>query len=236
MCPLMLKLDPLPKVITFDCYGTLVQWHRAVKEAAHAILAKRPRGNGTADRVTALADRLREAAVARQQRAPFCDYKSVLHLSLDEALSAAGFAATPDDQETLLSTLRRIEPHPEVPAALERLRARYRLGIISNTDDDLIAGTVAAIGTPIDFVVTAQQARAYKPDHRLFRHAYATMGVTQEETIHVGMGQFTDIKVCTELGIRSIWIDRVGEPLHPDWPPNAILKDLTGLPALLLPS
>ena len=70
--------------------------------------------------------------------------------------------------ESFLSTLRKIEPHPEVTAALECLRERYRVAIISNTDDDLIAGTVAAIGTPIDFVITAQQARAYKPDRSSF--------------------------------------------------------------------
>jgi len=132
--------------------------------------------------------------------------------------------------------LGRIEPHPEVPAALDRLRAHYKLAIISNTDDALIAGTVEAIGTPIDFVITAQQARAYKPDHRLFLHAYAKMGVTKEETIHVGMGQVTDLKVCHELGIRSVWIDRLGESLNPAWPPHASLTDLSGLPELLLPS
>ena len=232
----MLKLDPVPKVITFDCYGTLVQWHSAVRKAVRAILSGRLRGNATENQVTSLADRLRAAAVARQQRSPFCDYKSVLHSSLEEVLAEAGYEATPVDQETLLSILQRIAPHPEVSAALAQLRARYKLAIISNTDNELIAGTVAAIGTPIDFVVTAQQARAYKPDHQLFMHAYATMGVTKDETIHVGMGQFTDLKVCHELGIRSVWIDRVGEPLNSDWAPDAVLSDLSGLPKLLLPS
>ncbi len=232
----MLKLDPVPKVITFDCYGTLVQWHRAVSDAARAILSSHLREDSTEDQALVLADRLREVAVTQQQRQPFRDYKSVLRSSLDEALAEVGHTATPGDQETLLSTLRRVDPHPEVPAALERLRARYRLAIISNTDDDLIAGTVAAIGTPIDFVITAQQAQAYKPDHRLFLHAYSIMGMTKEETIHVGMGQFTDLKVCHELGIQSVWIDRVGEPLNPDWPPHAVLNSLSGLPELLLPS
>jgi 2-haloacid dehalogenase len=232
----MLKLDPLPHVITFDCYGTLVQWHNAVREAARVILSRHFSGVEPEGQATALADRLRAAAVARQGRPPYCDYKSVLHASLDESLADVGQRATPADQETLLSILRKIEPHPEVSTALERLRARYRLAIISNTDDDLIAGTVAAIGTPIDFVVTAQQAQAYKPDHRLFLHAYATMGVTQEETVHVGMGQFTDLKVCHELGIRCVWIDRLGEPLNPSWPPDASLQDLSGLPELLLTS
>lgn len=234
----MLKLDPAPKVITFDCYGTLVQWHRAVREAALAVLSRHLReGEDSAeDEAAALADRLRRVATTQQQRPPFRSYKSVLRSSLDEALAEAGYTATMDDQETLLSILRRIEPHPEVPAALNLLRARYRLAIISNTDDDLIAGTVAAIGTPIDFIVTAQQAQAYKPDHRLFLHAYAAMGVTKNQTVHVGMGQFTDLKVCHELGIRSVWIDRAGESPNLDWPPDAVLDDLAGLPELLLPS
>lgn len=133
----------------------------------------------------------------------------------------------------LLSTLGRIEPHADVPGALGRLRERYRIAIISNTDDDLIAGTVAAIGVPVDLVITAEQARAYKPDHRLFLHAYATLGVTKEETVHVGMGQFTDLKVCHELGIRSVWIDRIGEPPNLDWSTHAKLNDLTGLPDIL---
>ena len=234
----MLKLDPAPKVITFDCYGTLVQWHRAVREAALAILSRHLReGEDSAEvQAAALADRLREVVATQQQCPPFRNYKSVLRSSLDEALAEAGYTATVDDQETLLSILRRIEPHPEVPAALDRLRARYRLAIISNTDDDLIAGTVAAIGTPIDFVITAQQAQAYKPDHRLFLHAYSAVGVTKDETVHVGMGQFTDLKVCHELGIQSVWIDRMGEPPNSDWPPDAVLDNLSGLPELLLPS
>ena len=229
----MLQLQPAPTVITFDCYGTLVQWHDAVRSAARAILAGRIAQAEVEDQSTALADRLRSAAVERQQRPPYCDYKSVLRSALAVALAEAGHTATPEDEGTLFSTLSRIEPHPDVPAALARLRAHYRLAVISNTDDDLIAGSIEAIGVPIDFVVTAQQARAHKPDHRLFLHAYEIMGVTKEQTVHVGMGQFTDLKVCHELGIRSVWIDRAGEPLNPNWPPDAELNDLVGLPDLL---
>ena len=229
----MLQLQPVPTIITFDCYGTLVQWHDAVRSAACAILAGRLTKTDAEDQSNALADRLRSAAVERQQRPPYCDYKSVLRSALAVALAEAGHTTTPEDEGTLLSTLSRIEPHSDVPPALARLRARYRLAVISNTDDDLIAGSIAAIGVPIDFVISAEQARAYKPDHRLFLRAYETMGVTKAETVHVGMGQFTDLKVCYELGIRSVWIDRVGEPPNPDWPPLAKLNDLSGLPDLL---
>ena len=228
----MLKRDPIPKVISFDCYGTMVQWHRAMRDAAHAILAEHKAGEA-GDQGQNWADRLREVAVEYQQRLPFREYRFVLRASLEKSFAEAGHIVTPADYETLIATLRRIEPHPEVPAALARLRARYKLAIISSTDDDLITDTVAAIGTPIDFVITAQQARAYKPDHQLFLYAYSVMGVSNEETIHVGMGQFTDLKVCHELGIRSVWINRIGEPLNPDWPPDDILSDLSKLPELL---
>lgn len=230
----MLNGDPMPKVITFDCYGTLVQWHHAVKAAARVILSRRFQAGSEEHQVEVLASRLRELAMARQSREPYVSYKEVLRLSLRSALAEAGYAIGVDDEETLLSFIWAVEPHPEVAAALESLRMHYAIAIISNSDDDLIAGSVAAIGIPFDFVVTAQQAQAYKPDHQLFLHAYAVMGVAKDETIHVGMGQFTDLKVCRELNIRSVWIDRMGEDLNAEWAADAALPDLARLPELLL--
>ena len=232
----MLELDSRIKVITFDCYGTLVQWHDAVRRAAASILERHLSAPASTESIASFAVRLREIAMEHQQQSPFRDYEAVLDASLNQALRETGHDATAADLETLLATLGRIEPHPDVPEALARLREHYRIAVISNTSDHLIADTITAIATPIDFVITAQQARAYKPDHALFHHAYAAMGVTKDETIHVAMGQFSDLKVCQELGIRSVWIDREGEPLDPAWQPDAVLKDLSGLPQLLMPS
>lgn len=232
----MLELDSRIKVITFDCYGTLVQWHDAVRRAAASILERHLSAPASTESIASFAVRLREIAMEHQQQSPFRDYEAVLDASLNQALRETGHDATAADLETLLATLGRIEPHPDVPEALARLREHYRIAVISNTSDNLIADTITAIGTPIDFVITAQQARAYKPDHALFHHAYAAMGVTKDETIHVAMGQVSDLKVCQALGIRSVWIDREGEPLDPAWQPDAVLKDLSGLPQLLMPS
>jgi 2-haloacid dehalogenase len=232
----MLELDSRIKVITFDCYGTLVQWHDAVRRAAASILERHLSAPASTESIASFAVRLREIAMEHQQQSPFRDYEAVLDASLNQALRETGHDATAADLETLLATLGRIEPHPDVPEALARLREHYRIAVISNTSDHLIADTITAIATPIDFVITAQQARAYKPDHALFHHAYAAMGVTKDETIHVAMGQFSDLKVCQELGIRSVWIDREGEPLDPAWQPDAVLKDLSRLPQLLMPS
>ncbi|QSB19072.1 haloacid dehalogenase type II [Pseudomonas sp. 15A4] len=232
----MLELDSRIKVITFDCYGTLVQWHDAVRRAAASILERHLSAPASTESIASFAVRLREIAMEHQQQSPFRDYEAVLDASLNQALRETGHDATAADLEALLATLGRIEPHPDVPEALARLREHYRIAVISNTSDHLIADTITAIATPINFVITAQQARAYKPDHALFHHAYAAMGVTKDETIHVAMGQFSDLKVCQELGIRSVWIDREGEPLDPAWQPDAVLKDLSRLPQLLMPS
>ncbi len=185
------------------------------------------------DAVAGAVDELRSAAMARQQRPPFRSYKTILRASLDDVLAQRGLAPRGADGDLLLSHLRAIPAHPEVPAVLAGLRTRFRLAIVSNSDDDLIAGTVAAMGVPIDQVVTAEQARAYKPDHGLFHHAHAVIGATSAETVHVGMGQITDLKVCHELGIRAVFIDRLGEALNPDWAPAAVLSNLAGLPSLL---
>jgi 2-haloacid dehalogenase len=232
----MLKLDSGIKVITFDCYGTLVQWHDAVRRAAASILERHVSASVSKESIAIFAARLREIAMEHQQQSPFLEYETVLGASLNQALRETGHDASAADLETLLLTLGRIEPHPDVPEALALLRQHYRIAVISNTSDNLIADTITAIGTPIDFVITAQQARAYKPDHQLFHHAYAAMGVTKDQTIHVAMGQFSDLKVCQELGIRCVWIDREGEPLDPAWQPDAVLKDLSGLAQLLIPT
>ncbi|WP_262300170.1 HAD-IA family hydrolase [Microvirga sesbaniae] len=126
-------------------------------------------------------------------------------------------------------------PHPEVPAALRRLRERYRLIIFTNSDDDLITRTVARMGVPFDYVITAERARAYKPSRQLFEYAYHRIGVTPDETVHVAMGMYWDMKARHEPGLRGIWGNRRGETGNPDWLPYAEMSHPDRAAALLLP-
>lgn len=229
----MLHLTPVPKIITFDCYGTLVQWHQAMRDAARSVLLAHFETEVVPAQVASLADKIRSNATAHQQRQPYRRYQAVLRSSLEDALTDIGQVATEEDHRTLWSTLSQIKAHPDTSAALTLLRSRYQLAIISNTDDALIAGTIVTIGAPLDFVITAQQAETYKPNHRLFEFAHEQMRVTKDETIHVAMGQFTDLKVCTELGIRSVWINRDGEALDRAWSTDVMLADLSTLPEIL---
>ena len=99
------------------------------------------------------------------------------------------------------------------------MKKRYRLAAISNTDDDLIAGSLPGLGIELDAVVTAEQARAYKPDLRLFRHAHKVLGVTPAEVMHIAASQPLDMAVCRVLGIRAFWVNRRNEAAEEQYRP-----------------
>ena len=229
----MFSLDPTPKIITFDCYGTLVQWYEVLQREIGAVLTAHGR-----DR--ALAPAILDAFSAQGRRltaeTPHRLYKEILRIGFAAAFREHGLEPHTGDIERVVTAPTLMGPHPDVPAVLRRLRERYRLAIFTNSDDDLIAPTVAGIGVPFDYVITAEQARAYKPSRQIFEYAYRRMGVTPDETVHVALGMYWDMKACHELGVRGIWVNRRGETGNPDWLPYAEVPDLNGAEALLLPT
>lgn len=124
-------------------------------------------------------------------------------------------------------------PHPDTVEALTRLKARYRLAILTNSDDDLIAHNLRLLGVPFDHVITAEQARTYKPDLGLFEHAWRVMSVDRNETVHPSMGMELDMQACHALGTRGVWINRLDTTGVTAWKPYEELPDLRALPAML---
>ena len=226
-------LAPAPEVITFDCYGTLVQWHEVLLREIGAVLAAQGRD---AARASAVLDTFSGHSRRLEAERPHRLYKDILRAGFRAALTDHGIAPDGNAVERLAAAIPTMGPHPEVPDALRRLRERYELAILTNSDEDLIVHNVARLGVPVDHVVTAERARAYKPDRQIFEHAYRTMGVTKHETVHVAMGMFLDMKACHELGVRGIWVNRLGQRGNPDWLPYAEVPDLNGAAALLLPA
>ena len=161
--------------ITFDCYGTLVQWYEVLLQEIGAILAEHgAEGPGAAAILDSFSAQGRRLTAERPHRL----YRDILRIGFAAAFGEHGLTPSADQIEAIASSPARMGPHPEVPNALRQLRERYRLAIFTNSDDDLIAPTVARIGVPFDYVITAEQARAYKPSRQLFDYAYRTMGVT----------------------------------------------------------
>jgi 2-haloalkanoic acid dehalogenase type II len=166
----MFKLDPAPKVITFDCYGTLVQWYEVLQREIGVILAAHGQDGAAAP---AILDAFSAQGRRLTAEAPHRLYKDILRVGFALAFREHGLTPSADEIERIASSPTTMGPHPDVPDALRRLRAHYKLAIFTNSDDDLIAPTVARIGVPFDYVITAEQAQAYKPSRRFFEYACA---------------------------------------------------------------
>lgn len=209
-----------PRVVTFDCYGTLVQWPETLRTVFNSLL---PAG---ADGARFHKDFSEFHVQAKSE--PYRPYSQVLRLALARTMRKWNLKNVERAQEQLLHSIRVIPPYPDVVPALRSLVRKFRIAIISNTENALIEGTVAGLQISCE-VITAEQARAYKPDHRFFAYAHQRLGVEAKDVLHVGAGYATDMIPAFELGVARIWINRQGERASPAKPPMAELPDLSKL-------
>jgi 2-haloalkanoic acid dehalogenase type II len=197
-----------PRVITFDCYGTLVQWHEVLWAALASILTRKCHYNDIHRAITFF----HEARHALTH-GPYRTYKDILTQALHFTLANYGAIATADDVEELLCAIRTCPPFHEVRGTLDALRKRYEIAIISNSDSDLIADSIMAIGVEFDYVVVAEQCRSYKPSHTIFNHALRTVGTAAKNVLHVGASIEIDIAPAAALGISGVLVNRRGLPV-----------------------
>ena len=208
--------------VTFDCYGTLIDWERGITDA---LLPMLPRG---LDR-RALATRYIEVE-AEVEKEEYRPYRDVLDRAGRRLLAEHGRAIADDAPSPLPASLPSWPPFAEVPDALRELRRRgYRLAILSNVDRDLLAASVRNIGVEPDLAVTAEDARSYKPARGHWRHFEERTGAGKGDTIHVAASLYHDIRPTTTWGYRNVWIARHIEPLR-GADPTRILPDLSRLP------
>jgi 2-haloacid dehalogenase len=200
---------------TFDCYGTLIDWNAGVGRELERLFG--------AARAPELLRRYHEVEPELQREQPTASYRSIL----TQALPRLGPVA-PEEEDALARSLPGWQTFPEVRAALEDARARgWKLAILSNTDRDYIEASLEHIGVPFEFAIVASEIGSYKPGHghwRAFRERVGSDGVTH---VHVGASLFHDIRPATELGIPTVWINRLGEAPEPQ--PDVELHSLTGL-------
>jgi 2-haloacid dehalogenase len=208
---------------TFDCYGTLIDWDAGVRACLSSLWPG-------ADADVMLA-RYHEVE-PRMQLGRSVPYRQVLDESLAEIASSLGLQV-PDGRDAALSdSLSSWPPFAETHDALMELRARgWRLAILSNTDPDLLASSVAAIDVQIDLRITAAEAGSYKPAFAHWEMFFRESGADRAPHVHVAASLFHDVEPCAKLGLPCVWIDRIGETS--DLPRAGQLPDLTGLPDLL---
>jgi 2-haloacid dehalogenase len=216
----------LPVFITFDCYDTLVEF--PIEDATRGILGERL-AHVPEDDFFREYDEIRFQAILE----PYRPYHEVLRQTLEEAMRRYGLTYRDEDGDALLAAVPTWGPFPDVPPALERLRSHCKLAIITNSDDDIIAENVRRIGVQFDHVITAEQARAYKPSPVIFDYALRVLGCEPGELLHVAQGFDYDIVPGHKLGWNRVWINRYSRVGDPAYGPYEELPDLSGVPDLL---
>ena len=209
---------------TFDCYGTLVDWNAGIEAQLGRLFGSSVGGQQLA-RYHAIEPRV-------QREHPTWSYREVMAAVLAGLAAESGVTLPPGERDALGRSLPGWPVFAEVPGALAEAHGRgWQLVALSNTDRDLIEASLQAIGVPFERAIVASEIGSYKPAHEHWRAFYASTGADPSRHVHVAQSHFHDIVPAHDLGIRSIWINRLAERAEPA--PTRELPDLTGLADVL---
>jgi 2-haloacid dehalogenase len=209
---------------TFDCYGTLVDWNAGIRAELERLFG--------AGRGSRLLRRYHELEPRVQSEDPRATYRRVMSAVLAELAAEEGEELAAGARDALARSLPRWPVFPEVAEQLEQARRRgWQLVMLSNTDRDLIDASIEAIGVPFSGAIVASEVGSYKPALGHWWAFYDATGADRDRHVHIAQSHFHDIVPAHELGIRSIWINRLGERAEPA--PTRELPDLRGLAEVL---
>ena len=204
---------------TFDCYGTLIDWNGGVRAELARVFGD--------ERADELLERYHEIE-PELQRGGELSYRQVMTDTMRRLGAPAG------EEHGLAESLPGWRAFPEVRAALEEARSRgWKLGVLSNTDDDFIAASQVQIGVTFDEVIVAQEIGSYKPAKKHWQEFFARTHAPREGHVHVAASLYHDIAPSNELGLQSIWINRLAESPPDGVQPTRELSDLFSLPETL---
>lgn len=215
-----------PKWMTFDCYGTLVNFN--LTPATLDALGTRLDGVDQ-DAFFSRFAQVRYEEVLGEYR----PYKEVLRRSLDRVMMEFDLPYRTSDGDAIVAAVPTFGPFPEVPDSLRRLKTQARLAIVTNSDDDLIMHNVTRLGVQFDRVITSQQAGAYKPSLTVFEHVLRQLGCDPGDILHVAQGFEYDIVPAHSVGWDRVWINRYGHIGDRAYGPYLELQDLSQLPSLI---
>jgi 2-haloacid dehalogenase len=208
---------------TFDCYGTLIDWNAGIAAALEQLF-------GVEDAPELL--RRYHELEPEVQNEGYRSYAEVMTLVVERLAQETGRSIPEGESNALARSLPGWPPFPEVPDALSELRRRgWWLAILSNSDRDLIAASQKRLGVPFDLAIVAEDVQSYKPAHGHWERFYEATTADREHHVHVAQSHFHDIVPASELGLTSVWVNRLADDGDP--PPTREIEDLTTLPDVL---
>ena len=218
--------------LTFDCYGTLVDWESGICDALSKVATRHGVHKSNPELLTLF------STIEPRIQSPhgYLTYREVLRRVMANIGTELRLQFSDEELFSLPESMSNWPVFPDAEQALNTLKTRYKLAVISNVDDDLFASSAKALNIDFDLVVTAQQVQSYKPDLRNFEFASALMAVENHNWLHVAESLYHDIGPANQLGIKSVWVNRPnrgGGTRHTNAVPDMTITDLTTLAQML---
>jgi 2-haloacid dehalogenase len=192
------------EVLTFDCYGTLIDWEQGILTAFKSLLEAR---NVNLDERQIL-ELFAKFEPEIQLKSEYITYREVLKGVVNKFGDRFNFKPTEDELNSLAESIKNWQPFPDTVEALKLLKQRFKLGIISNIDDDLFAYSAKHLQVEFDWIVTAQQAKSYKPSRNNFKLAFDKISLPTDKILHVAQSIYHDIVPANSLGLSTVWVNR----------------------------
>ncbi|MEG4283923.1 haloacid dehalogenase type II [Microcoleus sp. A006_D1] len=193
------------EVVSFDCYGTLIDWENGILPVLKQLLSSHEidlSDDGTLEMFAEFESEL------EKDQSNYIKYRQILQEVVEKLGQRFNFEPTETELNSLADSVKNWQPFPDTVAALAALKQKYKLAVISNIDDDLFAGTAKHLQVEFDWVITAEQVRSYKPSTRNFEMAIDRMGIAPEKLLHVAQSLYHDIVPAASMGISTVWVNR----------------------------
>jgi 2-haloacid dehalogenase len=222
-------LITLPKAITFDCYGTLIDWEGEIQQFfARRLAAKGVEGINT-KALQAQWEEIQFQYIQQQYR----PYRQVLGDTMKMVFDRFHLPYDETDVEAFAASMGQWKPFPDTRDAILELQRFVKVALITNTDDAIIAETERTIGVKFDDIITAEQAGAYKPSHKGFLLARERLGFAVQDIWHAGFGFKYDVVPASELGYTTVWVNRQGQARPMDVKETFLVGDMRTLAYLV---
>ena len=191
------------KVLTFDCYGTLIDWENGILSALKPVLKKHKIRIGDKQILELYAE-----LESKTEKGKHILYKNVLREVMQDISNRLGFKPSSSELNCLVDSLKNWEPFPDTVKALRKLKKRFKLAIISNIDDDLFTFSAKHLKVKFDYIITAKQAKSYKPSLNNFKFAIKKICMPTENILHVAQSIYHDIIPAKKVGLATVWVNR----------------------------